>query len=107
MPKGVALAWLAGLGIFTWRTFKVYRKPPVPGRVLAASVVFAALALLAEYEPAARFAALAAWGFDVAVLFSLPPSALTGSLQAGGITSGAAAPGTTGSGGGGGSRPHN
>lgn len=66
-----------GLGILAWRTAQDYHKPPVPGRLLGASVVFAALALLAEYEPARRAATLAAWGFDVAVLFEAGPKALT------------------------------
>lgn len=71
------LAWAAGLGLLTWQTARVYRKPPVPGRLLGASVVFAALAMLAAYPPATRAATLAAWGFDVAVLFKLPPNWLT------------------------------
>lgn len=56
------------------RTVQEFHRPPVPGRVLAASIVFAALALLAEYEPARRPAILAAWGFDLAVLFQVVPS---------------------------------
>jgi hypothetical protein len=76
--RGIILAWAVGLGLMTWRTAVEFHRPPVPGRILGASVVFAALALLAEYEPATRAAVLAAWGFDVAVLLGLPPSALTG-----------------------------
>lgn len=75
--RGITLAWAVGLGLMTWRTAQEFHRPPVPGRLLGASVVFAMLALLAEYEPAARAAVLAAWGFDVAVLFKLPPSAFT------------------------------
>lgn len=74
---GMVLAWLTGLGVMSWRTAQEYHRPPVPGRILAASVVFAALALLAEYEPARRAAVLAAWGFDLAIVLKLPPSALT------------------------------
>lgn len=76
--RGVALAWLAGIGIMSWRTWHKYRQPPVPGRILAASGVFAGLALVTEYPPAAAAATLAAWGFDLAILFSLGPAALTG-----------------------------
>jgi len=76
--RGITLAWAVGLGLMTWRTAAEFHRPPVPGRILGASVVFAALALLAEYEPATRAAVLAAWGFDVAVLLGLPPSVLTG-----------------------------
>lgn len=75
--RGITLAWAVGLGLMTWRTAQEFHRPPVPGRILGASVVFAALALLAEYGPAQRAAVLAAWGFDVAVLFKLPPSAFT------------------------------
>lgn len=71
------LAWAVGLGLMSWRSVQEFGRPPVPGRLLGASLVFAALSLLAEYEPARRAAVLAAWGFDVAVLLQLPPGALT------------------------------
>lgn len=75
--RGIVLAWAVGLGIMSWRTVQEFHRPPVPGRILGASAVFAGLALLAEYEPAARFATLAAWGFDLAVVFQAGPAALT------------------------------
>lgn len=75
--RGLTLAWAVGLGLMTWRTAQEFHRPPVPGRLLGASVVFMALGLLAEYPPATRAAVLMAWGFDVAVLFKLPPSAFT------------------------------
>lgn len=75
--RGVMVAWLAGLALMSWRTAQQYHQPPVPGRLLGASGVFAALALLAEYQPAARAAQWAAWGFDLAVLFQIGPAALT------------------------------
>lgn len=68
----------------TMRTVQQYHKPPVPGRVLAASIVFAALALLAEYEPARRAAILAAWGFDVAILLKLAPQVTSAVSHIGG-----------------------
>lgn len=68
----------------TMRTVQQYHKPPVPGRVLAASVVFAALALLAEYEPARRAAILAAWGFDLAILFQVVPQVTSAVSDLGG-----------------------
>lgn len=68
----------------TWRTAQDYHKPPVPGRLLGASMVFVLLALLAEYEPARRAALLAAWGFDVAVLFKAGPQALVSTQGFGG-----------------------
>ena len=72
----------------TWRTAQQYHKPPVPGRILGASVVFAFLALLGEYEPARRAAVLAAWGFDVAVLFKAGPQALVSTAGFGGPSAG-------------------
>lgn len=75
--RGITLAWLTGLGLLSWRTAQQYRKPPVPGRLAGASVVFAVLALIAEAEPARRPATLAAWGFDIAILLKLPPGWLT------------------------------
>lgn len=74
--RGIVLAWAVGLGIFAWREAQIYHKPPVPGRILGGSLVFAALALIAEYEPARRAAVLAAWGFDVAIVFKAGPQAL-------------------------------
>lgn len=82
--RGIVLAWAVGLGIMTWREAQKFGKPPVPGTVLAASVVFAALAFLAEYPAATRAATLAAWGFDVAVLFEAGPKALTSTQGFGG-----------------------
>lgn len=76
MGRGIALAWLAGIGILTWREVAAYRKPVPPGRLLAASGVFAGLALLAEYQPAATAATLAAWGFDLAIF--LTPGVIPG-----------------------------
>lgn len=75
--RGLVLAWAVGLGILSWRTAQQYHKPPVPGRLLGASVVFVVLALIAEYEPARRAAVLAAWGFDLAVFFQAGPQQLT------------------------------
>lgn len=85
----------------TMRTVQQYHKPPVPGRVLAASVVFAALALLAEYEPARRAAILAAWGFDLAILFQVVPSVTSAvsDLSGGQATGTTQAPGTNTAGG--------
>lgn len=74
--RGLLLAWLAGLGLMSWRDVQEYHRPPVPGRLLGASLVFAALGVIAEYEPARTPAAIAAWGFDLAILFQVGPQAL-------------------------------
>ncbi len=80
--RGVTMAWFAGLGLITWRSFKQTRKPPVPGQLLGASGAFALLALLAEYQPAAGAAALLAWGLDVAALLQVLPDMLQGTNYA-------------------------
>jgi hypothetical protein len=74
--RGIVLAWAVGLGLMSWREVQQTHRPPVPGRLLGASFVFMALALVAEYQPATRAAVLAAWGFDLAVLFQIGPLAL-------------------------------
>lgn len=78
MQKGILLAWLAGMGIISWREISTYHQPPVPGRLLSASGWFALLALLAAYEPAAGAAAAIAWGTDIAALLNLLPAQLAG-----------------------------
>lgn len=94
------LAWAVGLGLMSWRDAQKYHKPPVPGRLIGASLVFIALALLAEYEPARRAAVLAAWGFDLAVVFQIGPKQLTSTAGLGPVTpakTGQLAPGSPGS----------
>jgi hypothetical protein len=71
-------AWLFGLGLITYRNIARRHQPPIPGTLLAASGLFALLALAAEYQPAAAPAALAAWGFDLAALLNLLPGDLAG-----------------------------
>lgn len=81
MQRGILLAWLAGMGIISWREVKTYHQPPVPGRLLSASGWFALLALLASYQPAAGAAAAIAWGTDVAALLNILPAQLAGTQQ--------------------------
>lgn len=78
MSRGVLLAWVAGVGLITWRGVKANKKPVSAGQYLAASGVYAMLALLAEYQPAATVAALLAWGFDLAVFFEVLPEQVAG-----------------------------
>ena len=78
MKRGILLAWLAGLGIIAWRDIKVNHGPPIPGQLLGASGFFALLSLLAEYDPAAGFAALLGWGFDLAALLNVLPGGIGG-----------------------------
>lgn len=71
-------AWLAGLGLITYRNISRNHQPPIPGTLLAASGFFAILALVAEYPPAAGPAALVGWGVDLAALLNLLPGGLAG-----------------------------
>lgn len=64
---GIALAWLAGEAMVCWRWAEAGAPPP-PGALARSSIIFVALALLAEYQPARTFAAVAAWGVDLALL---------------------------------------
>jgi hypothetical protein len=71
--RGVILAWAAGMGIITWRSVVKDHSPPVPGQMLAATGLFAGLAVVAEYPPAASAAVLFAFGVDIAVLMQVLP----------------------------------
>lgn len=71
-------AWLFGMGLITYRYVAKQHQPPIPGSMLAASGLFALLALVAEYPPAAGAAAAAAWGFDLAALLGLFPESVAG-----------------------------
>lgn len=70
MKRGIALAWIAAMGIISWREIKVHHGPPIPGRLLGASGLFILLGLLGEYEPASGVAAALAWGYDIAALLT-------------------------------------
>lgn len=85
MEKSILMAWAAGLGLLTWQQLQRNPwRPPPPGRYLAASGLYAALALVAANQKAAPVAALVAWGFDLAVAFTvLPQTAATAAGGAG------------------------
>jgi hypothetical protein len=87
------LAWLAGIGIISWRSVRQYKMPPVPGQLLGASGIFALLALAAEYQPAASTAALLGWGYDLAALLKpgVIPALAGGTKTAAGTTQAAGA----------------
>lgn len=68
MPRGIAAAWLVGIGLLTWREVAAYRKPVPAGRYAVASGLYALLGLAANYQPAAGAATAAAWAFDVALI---------------------------------------
>lgn len=78
----LVLAWLIGEGIIVWRSAVKEHRPPVPGDMLAATGLFALLAVLAEYQPARSAATAFAYGVDLAVLLQVLP----GTQQASGKT---------------------
>jgi len=64
--------WLIGMGIIAYRAVKDTKAPPMPGQLLAASVLFAVLGLIAEGgEGAERTAALLGGGLDIAAFMGL------------------------------------
>jgi hypothetical protein len=69
---GITMAWLIGLGIISWRSVKADHHAPIPGTLLSASVLFALLALAAEYQPARGAATAAAFGLDLAAILKVP-----------------------------------
>ena len=77
MP-GIVTAWIVGEGIIFWRSWKQNRRFPVPGQLLAASFIFAMLAVLAEAERARFLATALAWGFDAAALLNVLPQTIAG-----------------------------
>lgn len=82
MP-GIVSAWLVGEGIIFWRAWKSDQRFPVPGQLIAASFIFALLAILAESEQARGLATTMAWGFDIAALLNVLPQIATGGTNTG------------------------
>jgi hypothetical protein len=74
---GIVLAWLVGEGIITYRAIVKDHAPPIPGDLLAATGLFALLALVGEYQPARGVATLFAFGVDIAVLMQVLPGSGT------------------------------
>ena len=73
-------AWLFGEGVVVYR-WKKLGAPPTPGALLWPSVIFAALAVLADYPPARGTAAALAVAVDLGVLMQVlgkAPSGVTG-----------------------------
>ena len=79
----MVLAWLTGEGIIFWRSWKQDQRFPVPGQLLAASFVFAMLAVIAQADRARFAATAAAWGFDIAALLNVLPQIATGGTNTG------------------------
>lgn len=77
---GFVLAWFAGEGIVIYRWAKL-KAPPTPGALLLSSGLFAALAVIGQYQPARTAATAAAWALDLAILLQVvgkTPTGVTG-----------------------------
>lgn len=86
---GVLTAWLAEIGIITWRDL-TGKDPthtingfPLPADYLATFVIFGTLGLVGKGNPgASRAAALAAWAYVIATYVNALPTALNPSAPA-------------------------
>jgi hypothetical protein len=77
-----AFAWIVGESIIVYRWIK-NGAPPTPGALAIPSVVYLALAVLAEYDPARATAIALAWGWDLAILLQVVGKEPTGNTGAG------------------------
>jgi hypothetical protein len=73
----LALAWLIGEGVISWRSVSEQHMPPPPRQLLLASGIFAMLAIVSEYQPARAFATVTAFGLDLAILLQVLPGTKT------------------------------
>ena len=82
MEKSILAAWVAGLGLLTWRELQLSPwRPPPPGRYAAASGLYVLLGLTANWQAAAAPAAMIAWGFDLALFLQLLPETVARSTK--------------------------
>lgn len=66
------MAWAVGQAIIIYRAIRDQGGPPWPGQMLAATGLFAAMAILAEAGPGARRTALLlTWGLDLAAFMNI------------------------------------
>jgi len=83
MRAGLAVAWLAGVGLVSWRMVHRDHRMPVPGTLLGITGLFAALALVSDVIPAATpLVTVTAIGLDVAAFFEALPAGLSGQITA-------------------------
>jgi hypothetical protein len=81
MKAGLAAAWLAGVGLVSWRMVHRDHRMPVPGTLLGISGLFAALALISDVWPAsAPLVTVTAVGLDVAAFYEAIPAGLGGQI---------------------------
>jgi hypothetical protein len=81
MKAGLAAAWLAGMGLVSWRMVHRDHRPPVPGALLGITGLFLAMALTADVFPVtAPLMTVTAWGLDVAAFLEVLPAGLGGQI---------------------------
>lgn len=82
MKTGLVAAWLAGIGIVSWRMVHRDHHLPVPGALLGISALFAAGALVADVWPqTAGVIAVTFVGLDVAAFMQALPAGLSGQIN--------------------------
>lgn len=82
MKGALAGAWLAAMGLVTWRQVRGRAHLPVPGALLAVTGLFAVLGIASDVWPVARpLIVTTAVGVDVAGLLNLWPAGLGGQVQ--------------------------
>lgn len=67
----VIMAWLAEVGIITWRSVKSDSRPPLPSELLATFIAFGSLSLLANSANFEKSANLIAGGLVLATFLKL------------------------------------
>lgn len=81
MKAGLAAAWLAGIGLVSWRMVHRDHRMPVPGTLLGITGLFGALALISDVWPASTpLVTVTAVGLDVAAFFDAIPAGLGGQI---------------------------
>lgn len=66
----ITIAWLAEVGIITWRGVKNDKRPPIPSELLSTFVVFGGLTLFGGNPTMSRGANLVAWGLVLATFMN-------------------------------------
>jgi hypothetical protein len=66
--SGLLSAWLVSMGILSWKQVTQEHEPPVPGSLVAVSLVFALLGIVGEWN--SGVAALTGWGLVTAQAIS-------------------------------------
>ena len=102
MDSGLLGAWLVAEALVAWRQVHGTGRPPVPGKLLAVTGLFGALAITADVFPRAKpVIVVTKWGIDLAGFLNLRPAGLGAQVQqaeASGTTSASGSASTAGAG---------